>query len=176
MSADEAEQAREREHERRMHMQNIQAPGQDDREEGTAEILRYLSDEDDLPIEEDDPIMGQLVSKIVSTTNLSADDIKSNKWEKEFLLLLYLSKFPTKEGMHGSDRAWAHDDLEAYREPMDPERRAMLEAFITTTNLALKRSEDGFATKESTRTVNESIVNDNNESSGSGGILGRLGR
>ncbi len=77
--------------------------------------------------------------------------------------------------MHGSDRAWAHDDLEAYREPLTAEKRAELEAFVTTSNLALSRSEDGFATKEATRTVNESIVNDNDDGGSSGGILGRLG-
>jgi len=170
------ERAQQREFERSIHQQNVGAGMQAPEDEGTAEILRYLSDVDDLPISQDDPIMGQLISKITSTANLSAEEVKSNKWVREYILILYLCKYPDTEGMHSDNRAWAHDDINAYRQPLTPEKRAELEAFVTTSNLALSRSEDGFATKESTRTVSESIVNDNKDDGGGGGILGRLGR
>lgn len=169
---EEVEEAREKQFERSIHSQNLGTPT--DEERGTAEILRYLSDVDDLPVSQDDPLMGQLISKVTSTANLSAEEVKSNRWKREYLLLLALCKSPLPEGMHSSDRAWAHDDIDAYREPISPEKRAELEAFLTMSNLALSRSEEGFATKEATRTVNESIVNDNKESGSSGGILGRL--
>jgi len=176
VSAEEAEQARQQEHERRLHMQNLQGTPVDDDESSTAEILRYLADIDDLPIGTDDPIMGQLVSKLTSTANLSAEQVRSNEWVREYLLILYLCKHPTKEGMHSSDRAWAHDDADAYREPLDAEDRMAIESFVTSSKLALTRSEDMEAVKESTRTVSESIVNDEGNSGGSssGGILGRL--
>jgi len=171
---EDPEAVREKEYERRLHANNIQTPGKDYEDEGTAEILRYLSNIDDLPIKEDDEIMGQLVSKLNSTANLSSEDIRSNEWIREYLLVLYLSQYPTKEGMHGTDRAWAHDDLDEFRDPMDPERRAQLEAFVPTSNLALTRSDGMSAVKEATRTVSESIVNDNKDSGKSGGILGRI--
>lgn len=178
-SAEEVEEARKQEHKRRLHTQQLQAPAREDEESNTAEILRYLSEIDDLPIGTDDPIMGQLVSKLTSTANLTAEQVKSNEWVREYLLILYLCKHPTKDGMHSSDRAWAHDNVDAYREPLDAEDRMAIESFVTSSKLALTRSEDMAATKEATRTVSEKIssVNDDNSSGGSsGGILGRLGR
>lgn len=175
MSAQEAEEARQKEHERRLHSQNLQAPLHEDESGGTAEILRYLSKIDDLPFGTDDPVMGQLVSKLTSTANLTPEQVKSNEWVREYLLILYFCKRPTKEGMHGSERAWAHDDVDAYRKPLDPEDRMEAETFVTSSKLALTRSEDMAATKEATRTVSESIVNDDgNNNSSKGGILGRL--
>lgn len=176
MSAQETQQARQEEHERRMHMQNLQGTNHEDQSGTTAEILRYLSEIDDLPIGADDPIMGQLVSKVTSTANLSPEQVKNNEWVREYLLILYLCNHPTKEGMHGGDRAWAHDDIDAYREPLDAEDRMAIETYVTTSKLALTRSEDMAVTKEATRTVNESIVNDDSASNNSsGGFLGRVG-
>lgn len=176
MSTQEQKEAIQEEREHRLHQQNLQVPAQDDRESGTAEILRYLSEIEDLPIGTEDPIMGQLVSKLTSTANLSAEQVKSNEWVREYLLILYLCKHPTKEGMHTSDRAWSHDDVDAYREPLDAEDRMAIESFVTSSKLALTRSEDMAATKEATRTVNESIVNDDSKSTNSGnGLLGRIG-
>lgn len=176
MSVEQQNKAREEEYERRLHAQNLTAPPKEQRQNTTAEILRYLSEIDDLPIGTDDPIMGQLVSKLTSTANLSAEQVRSNEWVREYLLILYLCKHPTKEGMHGSDRAWAHDDVDAFRDPLDAEDRMAIESFVTSSKLALTRSEDMEVVKESTRTVNESIVNnDGRNDSGSGGLLGRLG-
>lgn len=176
MSAQEQREMREEEHERRLHMQNLQTPGREERESSTAEILRYLSEIDDLPIGTEDPIMGQLVSKLTSTANLTPEQVKSNEWVREYLLILYLCKHPTKDGMHSSDRAWTHDDVDAFRKPLDAEDRMQIEAFVTSSKLALTRSEDMEVVKESTRTVSESIVNDDSrQNSGGGGILGRIG-
>lgn len=169
------EEAVQEEYERRLHQQNLSSPPREDDESTTAEILRYLSEIDDLPIGTDDPIMGQLVSKLTSTANLTPEQVRSNEWVREYLLILYLCKHPTKEGMHGSDRAWAHDDVSEYREPLSAEDRMAIESFVTSSKLALTRSEDMEAVKESTRTVSESIVNDDSANSNSGGgILGRF--
>jgi len=174
MSIQDQKEMQEEEREHRLHQQNL-APTQREGDETTsAEILRYLSEIDDLPIGTDDPVMGQLVSKLTSTANLTPEQVRSNEWVQEYLLILYLCKHPTKEGMHSSDRAWAHDDVDAYREPLGAEERMEIEAFVTSTKLALTRSEDMAVTKEATRTVSESIVNDDQNGGGSGGILGWL--
>jgi len=64
--------------------------------------------------------------------------------------------------------------VNAEKEPLDPKKRAELESFMTSSNLALSRSEDAKAMEESTRNVNESIVNDGEESDEGGGFFGRL--
>lgn len=154
------------------HNANINSP--DEQEGQTAEILSSLSKIDDLPIKpEEDAVMGQLVSRLVSTTNLTSEQVRSNEWIREYLLILYLSKFPTKDGVHGSKRAFAHDDPDAARPALSPEKRTELEAFISTSNLALNRSEDAKVIEESVRNVNESIVNEDSDGSSGGGLLGR---
>lgn len=176
MSTQEQREAMQEEHERRLHMQNLQGPPEQDRQGETAEILRYLSEIDDLPIGTEDPVMGQLVSKLTSTTNLTTEQVKSNEWVREYLLILYLAKHPRKEGTHSGDRAWVHDDIDAFVEPLDAEDRMAIESYVTSSKLALNRSEDMSMPREAMRTVNESIVSDDSQSdSGKGGILGRLG-
>lgn len=171
MSSAEEQYERQRRHQ--MHQQNLSG-GQEDGE--TAEILRALSEIDDLPINPGgDRVLGQLVSKLTSTANLTAEQVRSNEWVREYILILYLSKYPSEDGVHGSERAFVHDDMDAAREPMDAERRAELEAFIPTSKLALTRSEEAKVIEESTRNVNESIVNDGEGGNSGGGILGRLG-
>lgn len=162
--------------ERRLHEQQLATPPREDQESASAEILRYIADIEDLPIKKDDPVMGQLISRLTSTANLSPEQVKSNQWVFEYLLVLYLCKYPTPDGSHSSDRAWAHDDVDAYREPMKAERRMEIEAHITMSGMALTRSEEMAATKEATRTVNESIVNDEGNTGGgsTGGLLGRI--
>lgn len=155
------------------HSANLQ--GGDQKGGETAEILRALSEINDLPIQpQDDPVMGQLVSRLTSTANLSSEEVRSNEWVREYILVLYLSKFPTDEGMHGSWRGWSHGSRSAERDPLDPERRMELEAFVTSSKLALSRSEDFTGAKEAVRNVSESIVNEEAGDSGGGGILGRL--
>lgn len=143
----------------------------------TAEILSALSKVDDLPLDaEGDPVMGQLVSTLTSTANLTAEQVRSNEWVREYIMVLYLCRFPREDGAHSEWRAIAHGDADAEREPLDPEKRMMLEAFVTNSKLALSRSEDFTGPREAVRNVSESIVNeqDNESSSGGGGILGKL--
>lgn len=142
----------------------------------TVEILRTLSEVEDLPINpESDPVMGQLVSKLSSTANLTPEQVRSNEWIREYLLVLYLCQFPTEKGMTGSWRGWAHGSAKAERDPLDPQKRMMLEAFVSTSKLALSRSEDFKAVEEATRHVSESVVHDGAEKS-KGGLIGRLKR
>lgn len=171
---EEAKKERERQREHQLHSQNLQ--GGQEYGENTAEILRELSRIDDLPIDQNDPVMGQLVSKLTSTTNLSPEEVRSNEWVFEYLLILYLCKFPNDDGLHSDWRAWMHGDVAEYREPLSAEDRMMLESFIGSTQRALTRSEDFAAVEESTRTISESVVRDESQEDGSGGgILGRMG-
>lgn len=142
----------------------------------TAEILRALSQIDDLPINpEEDAVMGQLISRLTSTANLNPEQVRSNEWVREYILILYLSKYPSHEGMHGSWRGWSHGDSDAEIEPLDAETRMELETLVTMSKLALSRSEDAKVIEEGTRDVKQSIVNeDGNEAGSGGGILGRI--
>lgn len=154
------------------HQTNLSQPQQKDGE--TAEILQALSKIDDLPIQPtEDPVMGQLISTLTSTANLTAEQVRSNEWVREYILILYLCKFPREDGNHSEARAWTHGDRDKGVEPLDSEKRTMLEALITTSKLALSRSEDAKVIEESTRNVSESIVSDEESSdSGGGGLLG----
>lgn len=157
------------------HGQNLGGPGESQPGEA-AEILTALSNVEDLPLDaEDDEVMGQLVSRLTSTANLTAEQVRSNEWVREYLLVLYLSKFPRPDGAHSTWRAISMGDREEMREPLEPGKRMMLEAFVTNSKLALSRSEDFTGPKEAVRNVSESIVNeDDGGESSSGGILGRL--
>lgn len=159
-----AEEAQRRELRRQGHSANLRQREDDNQ----GEILRQLSEIDDLPIDRDDPIMGQLISKLTSTTKLTQEQIQSNEWIRQYLVVLYICKHPPEDGVHRGTAVWAKDDVSAWVEPMDPERRMELEAFVATSNLALNRSEDGFAVTESTRNISESIVNDDGDSGGKG--------
>lgn len=174
--AEQQKEMMDEQHKQRLIENNLQGPPPQDKDSTTAEVLRYLSQDNDLPDFEDDPVMSQLVSKVTSTANLSSDEVRSNEWVREYLLVLYLSKHPRKEGMHTDARAWAHDDASEHRKPLSPEDRMAVESFVTSSKLALSRSEDFRAVEESVRSVQESIVNDESESDSSGGgILGRIG-
>lgn len=170
----EAQEQYDKQRRHNYHNSNLQ--GQQEQQGETAEILRALSEIDDLPIQpQDDPVMGQLVSKLTSTANLSEEEVRSNEWVREYILILYLCKFPDHEGMHSSWRGWAHGDADAARDPLDPEKRMELETLVSTSKLALSRSEGFTGPKEAVRNVSESIVNEETPEGSSGGILGRVG-
>lgn len=165
--------------ERRDQYHHNNLSGQPGHDGDAAEILRYLSEVRDLPINpQDDEIMGQVVSTLTSTANLSADEVRAYEWYQEIILLLYLAMKPRTDGMHSGDRVWAHDDKTADIKPLSTEQRIQLEAAVgLNSKLALSRSEDFKAVEEATRNVSESFVHDDaSQNNSSGGILGRLKR
>lgn len=156
------------------HSGNLQ--GSQQRQGEAAQVLSALSEIDDLPMDpQDDPVMGQLVSKLTSTANLSEEQVRSNEWIREYILILYLCQFPTEDGCHSEWRGWAHGDESEERDPLDPKQRAMLETLVSTSKLALSRSEDAKVIEEGTRNVSESVLTEDGNDSGGGGILGRIG-
>jgi len=157
-----------------LHTANLRDPG-DERGE-TSEILRELSKVEDLPMSpQDDPVMGQLISKLSSTANLTPEQVRSNEWVREYILVLWLAKRPKSDGCHGAWRGWAHGDSAEALAPMDPETRLQTETLVTSSKLALSRSEGFTGPREVMRSIKESIAHDGDESADSGGILGRLG-
>jgi len=139
-------------------------------------VLEQLSNLSDLPTQpQDDETVGQFASRVVSTTNLSDDEVKSYEWMKEVVVLLYLATMPEKEGVHGVWRGWCEGDMSKEVEAISPQKRAELESFIRSTNLAVKRSRDAKVIEEGSRDVRESIVDDGEgEDGGSSGILGKI--
>jgi len=87
------EEAFNRERRDQYHHSNL---GQQDGPGATAEILRELSEVNDLPIDpENDDIMGQVVSKLASTANLTPEEVRSYSWYPEIILVLYMSMKPS---------------------------------------------------------------------------------
>jgi hypothetical protein len=167
----DAEEQLKEQQKHQFHQSNLR--NEADKGESVA-VLRALSEIDDLPIDpETDPIMGQLASTLTSTANLSAEQVRSNEWVREYLMVLYLCRYPREEGLHGHRRGWVHGDREEAVDPIDAKTRMTVETFVTSTKLALSRSEQFKAVEESTRSVSESVVHDDGSDS-SGGILGRL--
>jgi len=164
--------AEEREKQRRHshHQQNLARAGEQTGE--TVSILQSLSEVDDLPIDpESDPVMGQMVSRLSSTANLTAEQVRSNEWVREYLFVLYLCRFPRDDGLHGTRRAWAHANADEDRQPLKPERRTTIEAFVSSSKLALTRSKDFRGVREAVRSISESLVHDDGDDGG-GGLLG----
>lgn len=174
MSQSEQRQWAEKQRRDQYHSQNLS--GGQQRQGEAAQVLQALSDIDDLPIQpQDDPVMGQLVSKLTSTANLTEEEVRSNEWVREYILILYLCKFPTNDGCHSEWRGWAHGDESEERPPLDPDKRMMLETLVSTSKLALSRSEDAKVIEEGTRDVSESVLTEDSGDSSSGGILGKVG-
>lgn len=166
-NAEEVKEERERQRRQQLHAQALNRPDDDD---GPA-TTRYISEEDD-----DAPVDGLswMLSKTASTTNLSKERVEGDEWELEIATLLSLQAYPPAYGLAGSWRAWAHDDPAADRKPLEQLDRVQTEGFKKRGKDARHRSKDGCGVETSTRDTKESIVRDNREDSGGGGILSRL--
>lgn len=167
-------QMKESERQRKHSMQQSALNAAHNDQSGAA-VLRQLSEIDDLP-EFQGKTLDQFVSTIISTSNLSAEDIKSDEWVREYILLLYKSQFPPEYGLKGHARAYALDDKSEKRDPLDGPVKTQMEAFKHVSGQALTRSEDMKLTEEGMRTVAETIARDDSpDDSGGGGILGKIG-
>lgn len=171
MSSAEEQYQKERRHQQ--HAQNLSRQGDNGQ---TAQILHALSDIDDLSFDAgNDPVMGQLISRLTSTTNLSSEQVRSYEWVREYIYLLYLQQFPRPEGCHGVWRGYVHGDVDEERDPLPAHKRVEIETFVSSSKMALARSEDAKVIEESTRNIHESVVNDNDTANSGGGILGKVG-
>lgn len=137
------------------------------------EVMRYLSEIDDVPMPEGDTLT-QFFSKVESTANLSAEEIRSDEWVKEYLLMRWEHQYPPEHGLTGVMRGVAFDDKFEERRPVGQTKQTNAEGAKNVALHALSRSEGMKAVKESARTVAETVRHDGDDSGGSGGILGMI--
>ena len=167
----EAKKHYEKQRRQAYHQSNLQGQ-QDDK---GAEVLEQLSQNADLPIQpEDDDIVGQFFAEASAKANLSEEELESIKWEREIDGIFWLCNQPSEDGMHGTWKGWVHGDSEKADAPLASETRAKFESALTSHKEVISLSKEGFSVKESTRNVSQSIVDEEEESSGSSGLLGKL--
>ena len=168
--SDEQREMMEEQREAQRHNANLQRPGEDDK---TPETLKYISQPEE-EIESPTEALEWINTKSASTANLSDADVESKPWILEYHQLLSRMEHPPEYGLSGHLRAWAYDDAQEYREPLDPSELVDTEGFAEVGKLALTRSKDGWGVETSIKDTKESIVRDGD--SGKGGIRGLLSR
>jgi hypothetical protein len=151
-----------------MHQSNFGQPG----ESNAPETLKYVSQPEDI----DSPVesLEWINSKSTSTANLSSEDVKSKKWIVEYHRELAITPFPPDYGVTGHLRAYMYDDADEYRMPLETDERVETEGFMEVGKESNTRSKDGWGVETSTRDTKESIVRDEEQQGGSGGLLGRF--
>jgi len=170
MSDMNPEEARDREQERRIHMQQVSGHTGDS---NAPETLKYVSEPEDI----DSPIeaLEWINSKSTSTANLEPEDVRSKEWVLEYHQLMARMERPPAYGITGHLRAYVYDDVNEYKQPLKAGSKLEVEGFTEIGKESSTRSKGGWGVETSTRDTKESIVRDQNEESG-GGILGKLKR
>lgn len=168
MSQDPHEREQER-YEKGLHQNNLGMPGEDS---NAPETLKYVAKPEDI----DSPIENfeWVNSRSTSTTNLTEEDVRSKEWVIEYHRRMSLLQHPPDYGVVGHLRAYVYDDADEYALPIDEGGKMGLEGFSEVGKESSMRSKDGWATETATRDTKESIVRDENDSGGRGGLLGRI--
>lgn len=150
------------------HTANLQ--GQQDT--NAPETLKYVSKPEDI----DSPIeaLEWINSKSTSTANLSEEDVRSKEWVLEYHQLMARMERPPEYGITGHLRAYVYDDVQEYKKPLKSSETLEVEGYTEVGKEASTRSKEGWGVETSTRDTKESIVRDDEQSSGGGGILGRF--
>lgn len=169
-NGEDAERAREREREHQLHQANL---GRQDGERGAHEILKYISEGD---VDEPSGVLSWFTSKISSTSNLGADDVKSREWRQEYQQLMARMERPPHYGTFGHRRAWARGAREGYREPLEPDDALAFEGYTEAGKMTLHKSKQGWGTETATRDVKESYVRKEDRKEAGGGLLSRFRR
>jgi len=158
----------EQQHRRQLHSGNLQGPG----DTNAPETLKYVSKPEDI----DSPIeaLEWINSKSTSTANLSEEDVRSKEWVLEYHQLMARMERPPEYGVTGHLRAYVYDDVSEYKKPLKSSETLEVEGYTEVGKEASTRSKDGWGVETSTRDTKESIVRDDEQSGGGGGILGRF--
>jgi len=160
---------RQEQYERQLHMNNLQ-PKQDS---NAPETLKYISEPEDVDSPRES--LEWINSKSTSTANLETEDVDSKEWVIEYHQLLSRMNTPPKYGIRGHRRAVMYDDPNGYEMPLSQDERLEVEGFAEIGKESSTRSKEGWGTETATKDTTESIVRDNdNTSSGAGGLLGRI--
>lgn len=167
------EREKQMEHQREQQLRELHARSLfSESQQNDPATLKYVTEYDDLP---DLPTeaLGFLNSKVVSTANLTEEQVESVEWFKELTLLRYRAAHPPRYGLTGLARAFALNDASEYRKPLSETDKIKMEGTGWISELAATRSEDFKGVETTTSDTKESIIN---ETGGDGGgIRGRLG-
>lgn len=149
-----------------MHARNIVS----DRNRDDPKTLKYLAESDSIP-ELSDDTLEYLLHKNISTANLSEAESRAIEWENQIAILKREISHPPEYGVTGYLRAYAFQDMDEYKTPIDASERIKQEGLATLSKLAATRSEDFIGVDTTTRDIQESIVSNPEESGG--GLLRR---
>lgn len=149
-----------------MHARNVVS----DRNRDDPKTLKYLAETDAIP-ELSDDTLEYLLHKNISTANLSEAESRAIEWENQIAILKRGISHPPEYGVTGYLRAYAFQDMDQYKTPIDASERIKQEGLATLSKLAATRSEEFIGVDTTTRDIQESIVSDPDESGG--GLLRR---
>jgi len=170
MSQEEREDMMREQFEQSVHQGQLSGQTGDTNAPKTLKYISNIEDDIDVPVE----TMNWLVNKVESTTKLSSEDVRSLEWVKEYATELATTMYPPEYGVRGHFRAYVADDTEKYEMPLSQKDKVNTEGAMETSKQASRRSEDGWATETSTRDTTESIMRDEREDNGGGGLLSRI--
>lgn len=159
---------REEQFKRQVHQGNFQTA----EDSNAPETLKYVSKPEDIesPVE----ALEWINSRSTSTTNLSEEDVRSKEWVIEYHRLMSQMERPPAYGIKRHRRAWVYDSVDEYKEPLGPNEELKTEGFSEIGKESSARSKDGWATETSTKDTKESIMRDDTDESGGGGLLSRI--
>lgn len=166
---EDVEEREQKQFERSVHQGNLQMAG----ESNAPETLKYVSQPEDI----DSPVeaLEWINSRSTSTTNLSEEDVRSKEWVIEYHRLMSQMERPPSYGVAGHRRAWMYDDVDEFKVPLGPNEELKTEGFAEIGKESSNRSKEGWATETATKDTKESIMRDDTDESGGGGLLSRLG-
>lgn len=168
MSKSQREKEMQEQFERQVHQGNLQGV----QDSNAPETLKYVSQPEDI----DSPVeaLEWINSRSTSTTNLSSEDVRSKEWVIEYHRLMAKLAHPPQYGITGHRRAWVYDDPDEFRMPLGHGKELETEGFSEIGKESSHRSEDGWATETATKDTKESIMRDDTEDNGGGGLLDRF--
>lgn len=176
MSAEEAEQARERQHERDMEQLAAQgamsAPGPSDNafDAQKAEYLETLIDDDiDTGLVNE---LDNVLSRDFVLGNLKDADFEEIKWLVRLEIQFVLSNYPLPDSqMHGWYRAAIADDPSEHKNPVPAETRSKIETLSMAFLARVSRSVDAEQLEHFERTTQRVERMDSNDED-DGGLTG----
>ena len=172
--SEEERQEEQLEAEREAQLQSSAMQGLEPMQAGDPGVILDKLSEADLPIDGDHPVMGQIASRVTSTTNLTEDQAVHHKWMLQYQMLLMMGATPPQKGINGSWRGYAHADSSEERPALNYEDRSEVETFIdVVAPMLLQRSVDAKVMEEATRNIQESVLRKDDAEKG-GGLSGML--
>lgn len=169
MSQEERQEIERRQQRRQIHMNQVSGQAGNS---NAPETLKYVSQPEDI----DSPIeaLEWINSKSTSTANFEPEDVRSKEWVLEYHQQIARMERPPTYGVKGHLRAYMYDDAGEFKMPLKAEEQLEVEGFTEVGKESSTRSKDGWGVETSTKDTKESIVRDEEQTGGRGGILGKF--